>query len=129
MNMRRICVFGAGAIGGHLAAKFAAAGLDVSVVARGASLAAIKANGIALREGAPRRPGGTGTAGAQGATATAHKPSMLQDYERGRPMEVDAILAVPCAFARAVGVAAPTLEAVHAVTARLAARKGLYSAP
>ena len=124
MNMRRICVFGAGAIGGHLAAKFAAAGLDVSVVARGASLAAIKANGIALRDGAPRRPGG-----AQGAGATAHKPSMLQDYERGRPMEVDAILAVPCAFARAVGVAAPTLEAVHAVTARLAARKGLYSAP
>ncbi len=36
--------------------------------------------------------------------ATAHKPSMLQDYELGRPMEVDAILAVPCAFARAAGV-------------------------
>ncbi len=52
MNMRRICVFGAGATGGHLAAKLAAA-----------------------------------------------------------------------------GVAAPTLEAVHAVTARLAVRKGLYSSP
>jgi 2-dehydropantoate 2-reductase len=51
----------------------------------------------------------------------------LQDYEIGRPMEVDAILTVPCAFARAAGVAAPTLDAVRAVVARLAARKGLYS--
>jgi 2-dehydropantoate 2-reductase len=81
------------------------------------------AHGIAP-ENAPKRPGGVQTAG-----ATAHKPSMLQDYELGRPMEVDAILALPCAFARAAGVAAPTLEAVHAVTARLAARKGLYSTP
>ena len=52
---------------------------------------------------------------------------MLQDYELGRPMEVDAILAVPCAFARAAGVAAPTLEALSAIIGRLAARKGLYS--
>jgi len=36
---------------------------------------------------------------------------------------------VPCAFARAAGVAAPTLEALAAITARLAARKGLYSPP
>src|SRR5260221_2070629 len=47
----RICVFGAGAIGGHLAAKLAAAGHDVSVVARGAKLSAIRAKGVALREG------------------------------------------------------------------------------
>ena len=79
------------------------------------------AHGISLG-GAPRRPGGAPTAG-----ATGHKPSMLQDYELGRPMEVDAILAVPCAFARAAGVAAPTLEALSAITGRLAARKGLYS--
>ncbi len=52
MKLRRICVFGAGAIGGHLAAKLAAAGHEVSVVARGANLAAIRANGDALREGA-----------------------------------------------------------------------------
>jgi len=75
-------------------------------------------------EGAPRRPGGGHASG-----AIAHKPSMLQDYELGRPMEVDAILALPCAFARVAGVAAPTLETVHAVTARLAARKRLYSPP
>src|SRR5258705_1024399 len=48
----RVCVFGAGAVGGHIAAKLAAAGHEVSAVARGANLAAIRANGIALREGA-----------------------------------------------------------------------------
>jgi ketopantoate reductase len=42
-------------------------------------------------------------------------------------MEVEAILAMPCAFARAAGVDAPVLSALAAVTARLAARKGLYS--
>ncbi len=47
----RICVFGAGAIGGHIAAKLASAGHDVSAVARGANLAALRAGGIALREG------------------------------------------------------------------------------
>jgi len=73
-------------------------------------------------DGAPKRPGAV-----QGSVATAHKPSMLQDYELGRPMEVAAILAMPCAFARAAGVDAPTLAALHAITGRLAAQKGLYS--
>ena len=55
--------------------------------------------------------------------------SMLQDYELGRPMEVEAMLAAPCAFARAAGIEAPALEQLAALTARLAARKRLYSAP
>jgi 2-dehydropantoate 2-reductase len=42
----KICVFGAGAIGGHLAARLARGGAEVSVVARGAHLAAIQAQGI-----------------------------------------------------------------------------------
>lgn len=82
-----------------------------------------EAHGVRAAD-APRRPGG----GQQSVGATAHKPSMLQDYELGRPMEVEAILAAPCAFARAAGVQAPALEALTAITARLAARKGLYSA-
>ena len=57
----KICIYGGGAIGGLIAGRLAHAGHDISVVARGANLAA------------------------------------------------------------------PTLEAVHAVIARLAARKGLYS--
>ena len=43
-----ICVFGAGAIGGFLAARLAMAGNPVSIVARGPHLAAIKANGLIL---------------------------------------------------------------------------------
>ena len=44
----RICVYGAGAIGGHLAVRLARGGADVSVIARGAHLAAIQANGLTV---------------------------------------------------------------------------------
>lgn len=55
-----------------------------------------------------------------------HKPSILQDYERRRPMEVDALIAMPLAFARAAGVATPTLDAIAALAIRRAADRGLY---
>jgi len=46
----KVCVFGAGAIGGYVAAKLAASGnAEVSCVARGPHLAAMKANGLTLR--------------------------------------------------------------------------------
>lgn len=71
---------------------------------------------------APRRPGG-----AQASGATPHKPSMLQDYELNRPMEVEAILLAPLAFAVAAGVPVPTLSAIAALISWRAARKGLFS--
>jgi 2-dehydropantoate 2-reductase len=46
--MRRITVFGAGAIGGHVAVRLAEGGADVSIIARGAHLKAIQANGLTL---------------------------------------------------------------------------------
>jgi len=46
----RICIFGAGAIGGYLAVKLVQAGADVSVVARGPHLAAMQAHGLTLIE-------------------------------------------------------------------------------
>ena len=46
----KVCVIGVGAIGGWMAAHLANAGVDVSVLARGATLAAIHANGIRLHE-------------------------------------------------------------------------------
>ena len=46
----KICIFGAGAIGGYMGAKLALAGAKVSLVARGPHLAAIKANGLRLIE-------------------------------------------------------------------------------
>ncbi len=44
----KICVYGAGAIGGYMAARLAHAGYDVTVIARGAKLDAIRANGLTL---------------------------------------------------------------------------------
>jgi 2-dehydropantoate 2-reductase len=51
----KVTVFGAGAIGGYLAAKLSAAGHEVSVVARGAHLQAIEAHGLRLDERGGRR--------------------------------------------------------------------------
>jgi 2-dehydropantoate 2-reductase len=47
----KICIYGAGAIGGYLGLQFARAGADVSLVARGPHLAAMRANGLKLRIG------------------------------------------------------------------------------
>ena len=47
----RICIYGAGAIGGWLGAGLVGAGHTVSVVARGATLAALRVHGLRLREG------------------------------------------------------------------------------
>lgn len=46
----RICIFGAGAIGGYMAARLAQAGADVSVVARGPHLQAMQTRGLTLIE-------------------------------------------------------------------------------
>ncbi|MEO0990251.1 MAG: 2-dehydropantoate 2-reductase [Pseudomonadota bacterium] len=46
----KICVFGAGAIGGYMGAKLAEVGADVSLVARGPHLAAMKESGLTLIE-------------------------------------------------------------------------------
>jgi 2-dehydropantoate 2-reductase len=46
----KVCIVGAGAIGGVLGAKLAAAGHAVSLVARGEHLAAIRAKGLALKD-------------------------------------------------------------------------------
>lgn len=50
----RYCIVGAGAIGGLLGAKLALAGEEVTLIARGAHLAAIEAEGLVLEEGGER---------------------------------------------------------------------------
>jgi len=47
-RQKRICVVGAGVIGGLLAARFALAGEEVTVIDQGAHLAAIQKNGLKL---------------------------------------------------------------------------------
>jgi 2-dehydropantoate 2-reductase len=50
--MTKICVFGAGAIGGYISARLAhKAEADVSLVARGPHLAAMEAKGLTLKQG------------------------------------------------------------------------------
>jgi 2-dehydropantoate 2-reductase len=44
----KICIVGAGAIGGMLAVRLSQSGAEVSVVARGAQLSAIQNNGRGL---------------------------------------------------------------------------------
>jgi 2-dehydropantoate 2-reductase len=46
----KICIFGAGAIGGYMGAKLAHSGADVSLVARGPHLKAMRENGLRLIE-------------------------------------------------------------------------------
>lgn len=59
----RICVVGAGAIGGVIAARLAATGdTDVSVLARGATLAAIRDRGLRVTSAVLADTGGTVTA-------------------------------------------------------------------
>lgn len=44
----KICIYGAGAIGGYLGVLLKQAGADVSLIARGAHLEAIKESGLKL---------------------------------------------------------------------------------
>jgi 2-dehydropantoate 2-reductase len=44
----KICIYGAGAIGGYLGVELALSGVDVSLVARGAHLEAMRAKGLTL---------------------------------------------------------------------------------
>ena len=48
MRAMRVCVFGAGAVGGTIAVMLARAGADVSVLVRGATLQAVRARGLEL---------------------------------------------------------------------------------
>ena len=190
----KVCVFGAGAIGGYMAAKLGASGqAEVSVVARGPHLAAIKASGLTLKaEGEtlvthPRAtddakelgpqdyvviavkahslpaaaPGirhliGERTAlaraqmvEAQGvaeklgvklpldvdariagaAEVGAHKPSTLIDLERGRPMEIDALLGAVVEIAKMTSVPVPQCESVLALVRQLGRSTGTYAEP
>ena len=55
-----------------------------------------------------------------------HKPSILQDYELGRAMEIDVLVKAPAAFARAKGLSTPMLDLMAALAIQKARDKGLY---
>ena len=88
----KIAIFGAGAIGGLLGVKLAAAGADVTFIARGPHLAAMQANGVTLKSGEetqtvrPRCLADAGEAGVQDyvfVTLKAHSlPSAAPDIAK-----------------------------------------------
>ncbi len=51
-SFQKICIYGAGAIGGWIGAGLAASGLPVSVVARGATLSALRLHGLRISRSA-----------------------------------------------------------------------------
>jgi 2-dehydropantoate 2-reductase len=59
-------------------------------------------------------------------TKLAHRPSILQDLEAGRPMEIDALYSVPLDMARLMDVPTPTLDLLVSMIKVKARAKGLY---
>lgn len=55
----------------------------------------------------------------------AHKTSMLQDFERGRPIELDAIVGAVCELGRLTGVPTPTIDTIYTLTKQKAEVAGL----
>ena len=56
----------------------------------------------------------------------AHKTSMLQDLERGRPMEVDALLGAVVELAEWTGKSTPLCRAILALVRERARQAGCY---
>jgi 2-dehydropantoate 2-reductase len=56
-----------------------------------------------------------------------HKISMLQDLERGRSLEIDALVTAVQEMGRLVKVATPTIDAVLALVQERGRQAGLYS--
>ena len=61
------------------------------------------------------------------AAATEHKMSMLQDLERGRSLEIDALVSVVQELGRLTSVRTPAIDAVLALIKERARASGLYS--
>ena len=78
-----------------------------------------EALGVRFNVDIEKRVGGAAAVGA-------HKTSMLQDLERGRPMEIDALLSVVQELARLVAVASPTIDTVLALVQQRARVAGVY---
>jgi 2-dehydropantoate 2-reductase len=72
-----------------------------------------EALGIRIRISIERRIAGAAAVGA-------HKTSMLQDVEAGRPLELEALVGSVVELARLTGTPTPAIDAVNACTALLA---------
>ena len=132
----KICIYGAGAIGGWIGARLAALGEPVSVVARGATLAALQTHGLRLQhaEGLLQVPvqaaDNAAALGVQDLVVVAVKAPALAEVARGitpllgpHTMVLTAMNGVPWWFFQGFGgaYAGTTLQAVDASGAIAAA--------
>jgi 2-dehydropantoate 2-reductase len=105
----KVCVFGAGAIGGYIAAKLGASGnAEISCVARGPHLVAMKADGLTLR--------------AEGQTVVTH-PRCTDDARELGPQDY-VVIAVK---AHSLPAAAPSIQ--HLIGDRTALVPALNGVP
>jgi 2-dehydropantoate 2-reductase len=85
----KVCVYGVGAIGGHLLGRLAKGGAEVSAISRGATLAALQANGIKVKTprgeiaGRVQATGDPKTLGVQDAVVVAVKAPALPSIADG----------------------------------------------
>jgi 2-dehydropantoate 2-reductase len=75
--------------------------------------------GVHFRVDVERRINGAAKVGA-------HRTSMLQDLERGRPLEIDALLTVVQEMGRMVDMETPHIDSVLALVQQLGRQMGLY---
>ena len=61
-----------------------------------------------------------------GAAVGAHRTSMLQDLDAGRPMEIDALVGSVQELGRLTGTPTPTIDTVLALIALRGRMAGLY---
>ena len=78
-----------------------------------------EALGIRFRLGLERRMDGAAAVGT-------HRTSMLQDLEKGRAMEIDALVTSVQELGRLVGVPTPAIDIVLALVRQRAQVEGLY---
>jgi 2-dehydropantoate 2-reductase len=87
-EIKKACIYGAGAIGGWIGAGLAAAGCSISVVARGATLEALNNHGLRVVSGTDTRPAAVqasadpATLGVQDLVVIAVKAPALLDVAR-----------------------------------------------
>jgi 2-dehydropantoate 2-reductase len=106
----------------HMRATFA------DPVVRAASLRAVH-EGLAIAAALGRPVPGDPEERIALSAGLAHKPSILQDLEAGRPMEIDSLLQAPLRLGREAGVAAPTLSLLVELATQAAEAAGLYRRP
>ena len=61
-----------------------------------------------------------------GRSVGAHRTSMLQDLDAGRPMEIDALVGVVRELGEMVGVPTPTIDTIHALVVQRAREDNCY---